>query len=177
MPTSAELTELYTEAASVTAQHSKSFYFATRFFPERLAQSAHAVYWFCRHTDDLVDECPTVEDGRRDLEAWARQVEAGLRGEPVEHPVLVTFLDAVKRHAIPHEYPLELIEGMRMDLENTRYRTFDELKKQADISIAHWGEIQKTELADFQKMMAGQNIQAIVVPAVENAGSAGESPR
>jgi hypothetical protein len=57
------------------------------------------------------------------------------------------------------------------------YRTFDELKKQADISIAHWGEIQKTELADFQKMMAGQNIQAIVVPAVENAGSAGESPR
>jgi hypothetical protein len=57
------------------------------------------------------------------------------------------------------------------------YRTFDKLKKQADISIAHWSEIQKTELADFQKMMAGQNIQAIVVPAAENAGSAGESPR
>jgi hypothetical protein len=57
------------------------------------------------------------------------------------------------------------------------YQVFDKLKKQADISIAHWAEIQKTELADFQKMMAGQNIQAIVVPAVENAGSAGESPR
>jgi len=57
------------------------------------------------------------------------------------------------------------------------YRTFDKLKEQADISIAHWSEIQKTELADFQKMMAGQNIQAIVVPAAENAGSAGESPR
>ena len=57
------------------------------------------------------------------------------------------------------------------------YRSFDKLKKQADISIAHWAEIQKTELADFQKMMAGQNIQAIVVPAIENAGSAGESPR
>ena len=54
---------------------------------------------------------------------------------------------------------------------------FDKLKKRADISIAHWTEIQKTELADFQKMMAGQNIQAIVVPAAENAGSAGESPR
>jgi phytoene synthase len=128
LPTSAELNELYAEAASVTAQHSKSFYFATRFFPKRLAQSAHAVYWFCRHTDDLVDECPTLEDGRRDLEAWARQVEGGLRGEPVEHPVLVTFLDAVKRHAIPHQYPLELIEGMRMDLEKTRYRTFEELR-------------------------------------------------
>ena len=57
------------------------------------------------------------------------------------------------------------------------YRTFDKLKKQADVSIAHWAEIQKTELADFQKMMAGQNIQAIVVPAVGTSGSAGESPR
>jgi len=57
------------------------------------------------------------------------------------------------------------------------YQRFERLKKQADISIAHWAEIQKTELADFQKMVAGQNIQAIVVPAVEDAGSAGESPK
>jgi len=59
----------------------------------------------------------------------------------------------------------------------SEYRVFEKLKQQADISIAHWAEIQRTELADFQKMMAGQNIQAIVVPAAENAGSAGESPR
>ena len=57
------------------------------------------------------------------------------------------------------------------------YRVFEKLKQQADVSIAHWTEIQRTELADFQKMMAGQNIQAIVVPAAENAGSAGEGPR
>jgi hypothetical protein len=57
------------------------------------------------------------------------------------------------------------------------YRVFEKLKQQADISVAHWAEIQRTELADFQKMMAGQNIQAIVVPTAENAGSAGESPR
>ncbi len=57
------------------------------------------------------------------------------------------------------------------------YQVFDKLKRQADISIAHWAEIQRNELADFEKMMAGQNIQAIVVPEAENAGSAGESPR
>ena len=130
MPTAAELnlSQLYTEAAAVTALHSKSFYFATRFFPRHLARSAHAVYWFCRHTDDLVDECPTLADGRRDLELWARDLEAGLRGESIAHPVMLTFLDAVRRHSIPHQYPLELIEGMRMDLENTRYQTFDELR-------------------------------------------------
>jgi photosystem II stability/assembly factor-like uncharacterized protein len=59
----------------------------------------------------------------------------------------------------------------------SEYRVFEKLKQQADISIAHWAEIQKTELADFQKMMAGQNIQAIVVPAAENAGSAGEGQK
>ena len=57
------------------------------------------------------------------------------------------------------------------------YEVFDKLKKQADTSIAHWAEVQKTSLADFQKMIADQNIQAIVVPAVENAGGAGESPK
>ncbi len=57
------------------------------------------------------------------------------------------------------------------------YQVFEKLKKQADVAIAHWAEIQKTELVGFRKMIAGQNIQAIVVPAAENLGSAGESPR
>jgi photosystem II stability/assembly factor-like uncharacterized protein len=68
-------------------------------------------------------------------------------------------------------------EGTDSAPTEAEYLVFEKLKRQADVSIAHWAEIQKTELADFQKMMAGQNIQAIVVPAAENAGSAGESPR
>ena len=130
MPATAELAlaSFYRQAAEVTAEHSKSFYFATRFFPPRLAQSAHAVYWFCRHTDDLVDECATVDQGRRDLEEWAQSVEAAFRGGPVDRPVLAAFLDAKRRHSIPDEYPLELIEGMRMDLERTRYADFDGLR-------------------------------------------------
>lgn len=119
---------LYVRAAEVTAENSKSFYFATRFFPRELARSAHAVYWFCRHTDDLVDECASVEQGRRDLEAWAREVESAFRGGLTRNPVLLTFLDAKERHSIPSEYPLDLIEGMRMDLENTRYQEFAELR-------------------------------------------------
>jgi photosystem II stability/assembly factor-like uncharacterized protein len=74
---------------------------------------------------------------------------------------------------------LAMAAGVETDSAPTEaeYEVFDRLKKRADISIAHWAEIQKTSLADFQKMVAGQNIQAIVVPAVEDAGSAGESPK
>ncbi len=129
MPPATELASLYARAASATASGSKSFYFATRFFPADLAKAAHSVYWFCRHTDDLVDECASLDEGRRDLEAWASDLQSGLRGDPVEHPVLRLFLATVDAYEIPPEYPLELIEGMRMDLNRVRYENFAELRQ------------------------------------------------
>jgi len=128
MPGSAELEALYRDAAAATSAGSRSFYFATRFFPPDLARAAHAVYWFCRYTDDLVDECDSVEQGRRDLEEWSVRLRWALDGGAVEHQVLQLFTQSVRNCDIPHEYPLELIEGMRMDLAATRYRTFAELR-------------------------------------------------
>ncbi|MEO8661166.1 MAG: phytoene/squalene synthase family protein [Bryobacteraceae bacterium] len=123
------LGSLYEQAARATASGSKSFYFATRFFPQDLARAAHGVYWFCRYTDDMVDEAASVEQGRRDLEAWDQLVRRALDGEPTEHPVLRVFQDTAQRHGIPAEYPLELIEGMRMDLNGTRYADFAGLRQ------------------------------------------------
>ncbi len=88
MPQSApELESLYRQAAEATARGSKSFFFASRFFPEELARSAYAVYWFCRLTDDLVDEAPSTEEGRRALDHW----QAQLRPDTQE-PALRLFL-------------------------------------------------------------------------------------
>jgi photosystem II stability/assembly factor-like uncharacterized protein len=57
------------------------------------------------------------------------------------------------------------------------YRIFEKLKKQSEDGIARWDELQKTELAALQKMSAAQNIQAIVVPAAGNTGSAAEAAK
>jgi phytoene synthase len=122
------LEQLYKQAAAATAEGSKSFYFATRFFPPDVAQAAHAVYWFCRYTDDLVDECPDIETGRRQLEEWAAQLTKAQQTKSTDHPVLSVFLDTVRRYQIPMQYPFELIEGMRMDLNQTNYETFEELR-------------------------------------------------
>lgn len=128
-PAKAEsLTDLYRDAAAATARGSKSFYFATRFFPPDLARSAHAVYWFCRTTDDMVDEAPSVDQGRSDLDQWESELRRALSGRGTNDPVLRVFAAAVERHAIPHEYPLELIEGMRMDLNGVRYDNFEQLR-------------------------------------------------
>ncbi len=122
------LSSRFAEAARATAAGSKSFYFATRFFPRDLARAAHSVYWFCRHTDDLADEAASDEDGMRNIEAWDRQVRAALDGAPPTHPVLEAFCDTARRFAIPRDYPLELIEGMRMDLARKNYASFAELR-------------------------------------------------
>jgi phytoene synthase len=124
------LDALYKRASTATAKGSKSFYFATRFFPPHLAAAAHAVYWFCRYTDDLVDECSSAEQGRRDLDAWEAALRSCIQSGPAacQHPVLQVFLDTVRRYQIPLEYAFELIEGMRMDLNQIRYQTFDELR-------------------------------------------------
>jgi len=123
---------LYQAAADATAVGSKSFYFATRFFPPDLARAAHGVYWFCRTTDDLVDEAPDPVSSASRLEEWDQLLRAALRGSDVQNPVLRLFARVAQEFQIPHEYPLDLIEGMRMDLamdrEGRRYRNFDELK-------------------------------------------------
>jgi len=54
---------------------------------------------------------------------------------------------------------------------------FSKLKKQGDELLARWSGIQRNELAEFQKLMAGQNIQAVVVPSAENSGGMGEEPK
>jgi phytoene synthase len=118
----------YAQAASATAVGSKSFYFATRFFPAHLAKAAHAVYWFCRHTDDLVDEAPSKEVGEAQLEAWQEALLAAWTAGTSSNTILRVFVETAHRHGIPLEYPMDLIEGMRMDLRDTQYRTFEELR-------------------------------------------------
>jgi 15-cis-phytoene synthase len=124
----ADVKSLFRQAAQMTAQGSKSFYFATRFFPPHLARAAHSVYWFCRYTDDLVDECESVNQGRRDLDAWEAALRTALRSGSADHRVLRVFLHTAREYSIPTEYAFELIEGMRMDLNGTRYRNFEELR-------------------------------------------------
>jgi phytoene synthase len=127
-PTALTLEDIYRAAAAATAEGSKSFYFATRFFPADLARAAHAVYWFCRTTDDLVDEAPSREHGAVALAEWREAVLAGFAGEPQDNPVLRAFFDAVAQYGIPREHALDLIEGVQMDLHRTRYADFEELR-------------------------------------------------
>jgi 15-cis-phytoene synthase len=119
---------LYAQAAEAARTGSHGFFFATRFFPVDLRRAAHALYWFCYYTRRLASQAETPEQGRSDLDQWASMVTAGLRGELARHPVLDVFLDTVDNRAIPHNLPLDMIEGVRMDLAQLRYVSFAQLR-------------------------------------------------
>jgi 15-cis-phytoene synthase len=122
------LDALYVQAAEAARAGSHGFFLATRFFPLDLRRAAHAVYWFCYYTRRLASQAETPEQGRADLDRWASMVTAGLHGELARHPVLDVFLDTLDHRAIPHDLPLEMIEGVRMDLDQMRYASFSQLR-------------------------------------------------
>lgn len=68
-------------------------------------------------------------------------------------------------------------EGTDSAPTEAAYRIFEKLKKAAEDSIAGWAELQSADLAALQKMLAGQDIQAIVVPAAQDGGSAPDARR
>jgi 15-cis-phytoene synthase len=119
---------LYAQAADAARKGSQVFSLATRFFPPDLRRAAHAVYWFCYYTRRLASQAENPEQALSDLDRWARMAAAGLRGELARHPVLDVFLDTVDQRAIPHELPLEMIEGVRTDIDQTRYASFSQLR-------------------------------------------------
>ncbi|MCA9118403.1 MAG: phytoene/squalene synthase family protein, partial [Planctomycetaceae bacterium] len=49
--------------------------------------------------------------------------------EPVDHPVLPALADIVERHAIPHQYLFDVLDGIATDLEPVSFETFEELSR------------------------------------------------
>ena len=58
----ATLRRAYKQAEKITAEHSKSFHFASSLLPEEKRSAVRALYAFCRTVDDIVDE--STEDTR-----------------------------------------------------------------------------------------------------------------
>ncbi len=120
----AALRDAYKQAEKTTAEHSKSFYFASALLPEEKRSAVRALYAFCRTVDDIVDESSDDERDTR-LDYWRGMVE----NASFSHNDLVAaaWADTLARYHIPRHYALQLIDGVARDLSQSRYQTFDEL--------------------------------------------------
>ena len=117
------LTRAYDYCESVTAVNSRSFHLASALLPLSKRRAVRALYAFCRVTDDIVD-CGGVASEERLLQ-WQRHVLTNT--PPRDELVALAWTDARLRFAVPVRYAEQLIDGVKRDLIQNRYQTFEEL--------------------------------------------------
>jgi phytoene synthase len=109
------------------AKSGSSFYYSFMFLPAERRQAITALYAFCREVDDVVDECHDLSLAQTKLEWWRQEVGRVYGGTPT-HPVGHALKDVLKGFRLPQEQLLEIIDGMAMDLSQTRYLDFKGLQ-------------------------------------------------
>lgn len=116
-------------AKATTQRFAKSFYFSASILPEDRKWATYAIYGFCRYADNLIDNPRnrTNEELLNEVDNFANELEIAYRTGESEHPVISAFIQAANIYKIPKKYPLELLEGVKMDLTISRYETFDDL--------------------------------------------------
>lgn len=111
-------------------RHGTTYYFATSRFPKPLRERVHALYAFVRVPDEWVDNPQglSLDERRRLVEDWGRQLEEGVRGQRPKHPGMRAFVDLVNEVGMPLDEPRCFLEAMATDLWKDRYADYAELE-------------------------------------------------
>jgi 15-cis-phytoene synthase len=109
--------------AQITRSQAANFYYGMRLLPAPKRAALFAIYAFARRVDDIGDGTLGVDEKRRLLDGAAES----LSGPPDGDLVLVALRGAERRFPLPRQSFLDLIDGVRMDVEGANYDRFDEL--------------------------------------------------
>jgi 15-cis-phytoene synthase len=105
-----------------------SFYYSFLFLPQERRRAITALYAFCREVDDVVDEAVDPQLAGTKLAWWRQEVERLFMGNP-QHPVTRALQPALAPYGIGAQRLHEIIDGMEMDLRQTRYLDFAALER------------------------------------------------
>ena len=109
------------------AASGSSFYYSFLFLPPPRRRAITALYAFCREVDDVVDEVADPGVARAKLAWWAEETARIFHGTP-QHPVGQALAAPVRDYGLQEELLLEVIAGMRMDLDYNRYPDYPTLE-------------------------------------------------
>ena len=111
-----------------TAQSGSSFYYSFLFLPPERRRAITALYAFCREVDDTVDEASDQSVARIKLAWWRNEVTQMYSGTPT-HPVMLALKPHIQPYDLKQEHLQAIIDGMEMDLDQSRYLDYPNLKK------------------------------------------------
>lgn len=114
---------------------SQSFRAASRLFDARVREDAWLLYAWCRRCDDEIDgqdhghdqKAISKAEQQRRLARLYDQTRRALAGQPMQDPTFAAFQRVALRHHLPERWPLDLIDGFAMDVEERPYRTLDDV--------------------------------------------------
>jgi phytoene synthase len=111
-----------------TVQSGSSFYYSFLFLPPERRRAITALYAFCREVDDTVDEATDASLARIKLAWWRTEVSAMYKGTP-NHPVTQALKPHLDAYHLEEQHLQAIIDGMEMDLDQSRYLDYPGLRK------------------------------------------------
>lgn len=111
-----------------TAKSGSSFYYSFLFLPPERRRAITALYAFCREVDDTVDDTADESVARIKLAWWRNEVGAMYKGAPT-HPVTQALQPHLDTYRLEQKHLQAIIDGMEMDLNQSRYLDFAGLQR------------------------------------------------
>ncbi|OEZ64062.1 presqualene diphosphate synthase HpnD [Duganella sp. HH105] len=111
-----------------TAQSGSSFYYSFLFLAPERRRAITALYAFCREVDDTVDECTDESIARIKLAWWRKEIANMYEGQQT-HPVTLALQPHLAPYNLQQQHLQAIIDGMEMDLNQTRYLDYTALSK------------------------------------------------
>jgi squalene synthase HpnC len=106
--------------------HYENFHVASWFLPKKLRPHFHAIYAYCRVSDDLGDETGNREQSLALLAQWREELDACYEGK-ARHPVFVALAETIRACQIPKEPFSDLLTAFERDQTKTRFRNAEEV--------------------------------------------------
>jgi phytoene synthase len=110
------------------AASGSSFYYSFLFLPQERRRAIMALYAFCREVDDTVDECTDESVARVKLAWWRKEISGMYEGKQT-HPVTQALQPHLAAYNLKQEHMQAIIDGMEMDLNQTRYLDYAGMSK------------------------------------------------
>jgi phytoene synthase len=108
-----------------------SFYYSFLVLPAEQRRAIVAVWDFCRAVDDAIDEKPAppggLPSGREAVAFWREELARAFDGRAPLTPQGRRLQPFIAAFGLPRQAFEDVVDGVAMDLDTTRYTTFDDL--------------------------------------------------
>jgi len=110
-----------------------SLYYSLLFLPPDRRRALTALCAYCKELRDVVDAVSDAQVARTKLAWWRLEVGKLFDGNP-NHPVMHAFRPVITGTGIQAELLSQVIDGMEMDLAQSRYLDFTGLSRYCDMA-------------------------------------------